>query len=87
MERKISAAYTALVVGFLCRDADEHAATALAELGEDSFGTVAAILHSFLELLSSAQLLSAEGAQAMAAIVEWMMHYQLPTSRGRGKAG
>ena len=87
MEREISAAYIALVVGFLCRGAHDHAATALAELGEGSFCTVAALLHSFLELHSSAQLLSAEGAQAMAAIVEWMRHYRPPPPpKGRGTA-
>ena len=50
-------------------------ATALAELGEPTFERAAQILQSFLELHSSAQLLSAEGAEAMAAVVEWMRNY------------
>jgi hypothetical protein len=75
MERQVSAAYVALVVGFLCRDAADLCATALAELGEPTFERAAQILQSFLELHSSAQLLSAEGAEAMAAVVEWMRNY------------
>jgi hypothetical protein len=34
MERQVSAAYVALVVGFLCRGAPDHCAAALAALGE-----------------------------------------------------
>ena len=33
------------------------------------------LTKSFLELHSSAQLISAEGAEAMAAVVEWMRNY------------
>jgi len=73
--RQVSSAYVALVVGFLCRDASGRCAAALAELGEPSFERPAQILQSFLELHASAQLLSAEGVEAMGAVVEWMRRY------------
>ena len=47
----------------------------LSTTGEPTFERAAQILRSFLELHSSAQLLSAEGAAAMAAVVEWMRCY------------
>ena len=45
MERQVSAAYVALVLGFLCRDAADLCATALAELGEPTFERAAQILQ------------------------------------------
>ena len=60
MEREVTAAYVALLVGFLCRGVPSHCAAALRALGLTSFAPIAQLLRSFLELHSSAQLLSPE---------------------------
>ena len=72
MEREVSAAYIALLIGFICKDDEVAAAAALAELADSSFARVGALLRSFLELHASANLISRESANTMAEIVEWM---------------
>ena len=73
MEREVSAAYLALLIGFVCKGGDPSlAATALCEMGQPSFARVGALLRGFLELHASANLISRESAQTMAAIVKWL---------------
>ena len=60
MEREVFAAYTALLLGFLCRGKPANCKAVLGVLGADDFTLVAQILRSFLELHSEAQLLSEE---------------------------
>ena len=61
MEREAFAAYTALLLGFLCRGKPANCKAVLGAPGADDFALVAQILRSFLELHSEAQLLSEEG--------------------------
>ena len=72
MEREVSAAYIALLIGFICKGSETAAADALAELAEPSFARVGTLLRGFLELHASANLISRESAKTMAGIVEWM---------------
>ena len=75
MEREVSAAYLALLLGFLCRDHDGHCAVVLVALGVQDFGMLAELLLSFSQLYAEAGLLSPEGLSAMGAIIEWMQGY------------
>lgn len=75
MEREVAGAYTALLLGFLCRGCAPHCTRVLATLGSDSFAPVSQLLVSFLELHDAAGLLSPEGTKAMASVVEWMGAY------------
>lgn len=75
MEREVAGAYTALLLGFLCRGCVPHCTRVLATLGSDSFAPVSQLLVSFLELHDAAGLLSPEGTKAMASVVEWMGAY------------
>ena len=56
MEREVSAAYVALLIGFICHHDPTHASTALAELREDSFKRVGVLLASYAASPSSAPL-------------------------------
>jgi hypothetical protein len=75
MEREVAGAYTALLLGFLCRGCAPYCTRVLAALGSDSFAPVSQLLVSFLELHAAAGLLSPEGTKAMASVVEWMGRY------------
>lgn len=75
MEREVAGAYTALLLGFLCRGCEPHCARVLRALGSATFAPVSQLLRSFLQLHSSAGLLSPEGTQAMTSVIEWMEAY------------
>ncbi|KAL1530297.1 hypothetical protein AB1Y20_001208 [Prymnesium parvum] len=77
MERQVTAAYTALVLGFLCRDHRAHCEVALTALQQDNFQVVAGLLQSFSQLYSEAALISPESSNAMNAIIEWMNSYRV----------
>ena len=70
------AAYTALLLGFLCRGKPANCKAVLGVLGADDFTLVAQILRSFLELHSEAQLLSEEGSRAMTEIVDFLSSWR-----------
>lgn len=72
MEREVAGAYASLLLGFLCRASEPLSAAALRRLELEHWAPVATLLRSFLAVHSSACLLSAEGASAMTAVVEWM---------------
>ena len=76
MEREVFAAYTALLLGFLCRGKPANCKAVLGVLGADDFTLVAQILRSFLELHSEAQLLSEEGSRAMTEIVDFLSSWR-----------
>ena len=82
MEREVSAAYIALLLGFICKSDPGHAASALAELGQKTFAGVGKLLRSFLELQSAAGLIERESAKTMLGIVEWCMKDE----KNKGKA-
>jgi hypothetical protein len=76
MEKEVSAAYIALLLGFLCRSgAADHARDVLECMQHVSFARVGLLLRSFLELHSAAQLLSDESASSMGEVVQWMEQY------------
>jgi hypothetical protein len=86
MEREVAGAYTALLLGFLCRGCAPHCTRVLATLGSDSFAPVSQLLGSFLQLHATAGLLSPEGTKAMASVVEWMSAYGTPLTSGLHRA-
>ena len=73
---EVFAAYTALLLGFLCRGKPANCKAVLGVLGADDFTLVAQILRSFLELHSEAQLLSEEGSRAMTEIVDFLSSWR-----------
>jgi hypothetical protein len=72
MEREVFAAYTALLLGFVCRQHAPHARMALRGLHATSFGRVSKLLRSFLELQSEAHLIDDESAATMSELVQWL---------------
>ena len=86
MEREIAGAYTALLLGFLCRDYAPHCVRVLHILGAATFQPVSQLLRSFLDLHASAGLLSSEGIKAMASVIEWMSAYGTGESSSATKA-
>ena len=72
MEREVFAAYTALLLGFVCRQHAPHARMALRGLHATSFGRVSKLLQSFLELQSEAHLIDDGSAATMSELVQWL---------------
>ena len=87
MEREVSAAYIALLLGFICRADSRHATTALSELQAPTFGPLGTLLRSFLELQAGAGLIGRESAKIIAGIVQWMERDAKRGANGAGASG